>query len=71
MAGFFSGECRILLITKINFYLSLQLRKWKQSVIIRVLWRFAIMGCSNPCSKRLEAKSGAPMACFFVSEPER
>jgi len=26
------------LITNINFYLSLQLRKWKQSVIIGVLW---------------------------------
>ena len=24
------------------------------------------MGCQNPCIKRLESKSGTPVACFFV-----
>lgn len=34
--------------TTLNFYLSLQLRKGKDLVIIGMLWRFAIMGCRNP-----------------------
>ena len=49
VAGIFINvQLMININTAINFYLSKHLPNLKYSVIICVLWCFAIMGCSNP-----------------------